>query len=307
MLKEVQLMKLTKEAFNRAREFIYTTARPLDRNLFAFLFEDGSRDDVVEELSKFQNSDGGYGNGLESDIRLKASSPMVTSVGLQYCEDIDATSEEEIVSKAIEYLISTYDQEHEYWPSTFLDVNDEPHAPWWNLDEVKPPEEESWANPNAELAGYIHRYRSLVPYDFISRLNRRLVANIESSEHIEGLYKVMCWERAYREFPEPLRSMVADIIRRTFKRDAPYTQKDLGEIRIFWLAPDSDAILISYPGNVYNLMYQELEKQADDGGWWPTWKWGQYEDVWPIAEKDWAGKITLDCLRTLTNLPNLLE
>jgi hypothetical protein len=81
----------------------------------------------------------------------------------------------------------------------------------------------------------------------------------------------------------------------------------LGAIRIFWLAPNPESILIAYPGNVYNLMYQEIERQSDDGGWWPTWTWGQYEEVWPIAKKEWAGKITLDCLRASTDLINLRE
>ena len=30
------------------------------------------------------------------------------------------------------------------------------------------------------------------------------------------------------------------------------------------------------------VKHQEIERQSDDGGWWPTWKWGQYEDVWPM-------------------------
>ncbi|MHA1951184.1 MAG: hypothetical protein ACW99G_18125 [Candidatus Thorarchaeota archaeon] len=300
-------MKLLKEAFDRAREFIHKNARPLDSSLFDYIFEQGSRDAVVEELSKFQNSDGGYGNAIEPDFRLQASSPMATSVGLQYCKDIDATEDEEIASEAIKYLLSIYDQEHEYWFNTPIDVNDAPHAPWWHVEEIKPPSEASWANPNAELAGYIHRYKSLVPSEFVTSLNKRLVTNIESSEHIDGLYKIMCWERAYKDFPEPLQSMVAEKIRRTYTKDAPYTQDDLEVIRIFWLAPNAESILISYPGNVYNLMYQEIERQADDGGWWPTWKWGLYEDVWPIAEKEWAGKITLDFLRAATELVNLRE
>jgi hypothetical protein len=100
---------------------------------------------------------------------------------------------------------------------------------------------------------------------------------------------------------------VSDKIRRTFEKITPLKQEDLGEIRILWLAPDSEAILLSYPENVYNLMHHEIERQSDDGGWWPTWKWGQYEDVWPIAEKEWAGKITLDCLRALTDLKDLRE
>jgi hypothetical protein len=53
------------------------------------------------------------------------------------------------------------------------------------------------------------------------------------------------------------------------------------------------------PENVYNLLKHEIGRQAEDGGWWPTWKWGQYEDVWPIAEREWAGKITVGCLTTL--------
>lgn len=300
-------MKLSKDAFARASEFIHENARPLDRSLFDYLFEGGPRESVLDELSKFQNSDGGFGNALEPDFRLKASSPMATSVGLQYCKVIDASVSEDIVSGAIQYLLSTYDREHGYWPSTYLDVNDEPHAPWWNLEEVKPPTEESWANPSAELAGYIHRHKSLVPKDFIVNLNKRIQTNIEISEYVDGLYKVMCWERAYREFPEPLQSMVSNKIRKTFERIAPFKQEDLGEIRILWLAPDSDAILLSYPENVYNLMHREIERQSDDGGWWPTWKWGQYEDIWPTAEKEWAGKITLDCLRALTDLINLRE
>jgi len=300
-------MKLSKEAFARAREFIQKNARPLDRSLFDYLFEEGAREAVVEELSKFQNSDGGFGNALEPDFRLEASSPMATSVGLQYCHDIGATADDEVVSRAIQYLLTTYDLDHGFWPSTYLDVNDAPHAPWWHLEEVKHPTEERWANPSAELAGYIHTYQSLVSNEFITELNKRLLTNIESSEYIEGLYNVMCWERAYMEFPEPLQSMVSDKIRRTYKKNAPFTQEDLGAIRIFWLAPNPESILISHPGNVYNLMDLEIDNQSDDGGWWPTWKWGQYEDVWPIAEKEWAGKITLDCLRALTDLINLRE
>lgn len=295
-------LKLSKEAFARAREFIFKNARPLDRSLFEYLFEDGTREAVVEELRKYQNSDGGYGQGLESDIRLQASSPIVTSVGLQYCKNIDASADEDIVSEAIQYLISTYDQDHGYWPYTFLDVNDEPHARWWNLEEVKPPTEESWANPNAELAGYVYRYKSLVPDELISSVEKRLLTNIKNTNYINGLYKVMCWERAYRDFPNQIQTMVSKMIHRTFEKDIPYTQDDMGEIRIFWLAPDSESILMSYQDNVYDLMRQEIENQADDGGWWPTWKWGQYEDVWPIAEKEWAGKMTLGCLRAMTKL-----
>jgi hypothetical protein len=34
------------------------------------------------------------------------------------------------VQKAIDYLVGTYDWNHHYWPATYENVNDEPHAFW---------------------------------------------------------------------------------------------------------------------------------------------------------------------------------
>src|SRR5690606_18055879 len=30
-------------------------------------------------------------------------------------------------------------------------------------------------------------------------------------------------------------------------------------------------------------------RQQEDGSWAPPWSWGQFEDVWPEAERDWKG------------------
>ncbi|MGY5853917.1 MAG: hypothetical protein RTU92_10150 [Candidatus Thorarchaeota archaeon] len=200
----------------------------------------------------------------------------------------------------MQYLVSTYDSKGNYWPATFKNVNDEPHAPWWHVNEIKPPDEKNWPNPNAELLGYLHRYSTYISKDMLKFLNKRALANLESSNRIEGLfYNVMCWERIYQFLPDPLRTLAKERIIQTFKEEMPLTQDELGEIRIFLLAPNTEALMLMMPENVYQLLEEEIGKQSDDGGWWPTWKWGQYEDVWPLAEKEWAGKLTVECLRTL--------
>ncbi len=62
---------------------------------------------------------------------------------------------------------------------------------------------------------------------------------------------------------------------------------------------------IALPNIVEQMLETEIGNQAEDGAWWPGWHWGQYEDVWEVAKKEWAGRITLDCLHTLKNFGKL--
>ncbi|MFW9863282.1 MAG: hypothetical protein ACFFET_13415 [Candidatus Thorarchaeota archaeon] len=292
-------MRLTKENFTKASVFVRFNARPVDRALYEYHFENGPISTVLEELAKFQNDDGGFGNAIEPDFRLKASSPMATSVGLQYCTELGLESDHPIIESAIKYLVSTYDFENDYWPATSPDVNDEPHAPWWHVIKIAPPEEKNWPNPSAEILGYVHKHSVHVPKGLLKQVNRRALENLNSSETIGGLYNLMCWDRAYRYLPEPLRSDAEKKLTRTIQAIMPLTSEALGEIRISWLAPSTDSLFLMNPDNLYKLLAEEIHRQAEDGGWWPAWKWGQFEDVWPIAEREWAGKITVHCLTTL--------
>ncbi|MFW9789176.1 MAG: hypothetical protein ACFFE2_04420 [Candidatus Thorarchaeota archaeon] len=298
-------MKLSKDAFKKAEDFIYSNARDLDIRLFEHHFKDTPKDDVLGELEKFQNQDGGFGKAIEPDFRLVESSTMATSVGLQYCIEVNAKSKDEIISNAMNYLSSTYDVEDSYWPQTPLSVNDAPHAPWWHIEEIKPPAESSWANPNAELLGYLHRYHEHVPNEILVSARKRALENLKNIDTIQSLYSFMCWERAYRLVPEPLSSLIAEKLATTLKTFEPKPDA-LGEIRVFWIAPNQDSFLLRFPGYVYWLYDREIEEQSEDGGWRPTWKWGQYEDVWPIAEKEWAGKITVNGLIAMDKF-NIIE
>jgi hypothetical protein len=296
---EVIELKLSKPAFVHAHEFIHTHARPIDLRLFQYYFEGGTKESVLEELVKYQNPDGGFGNAIEPDFRLKASSPMATSIAFQYCIKVDIFPENPLIEPAIEYLMSMYESENGYWPATSLEVNEEPHAPWWHVEKISPPSDEKWANPSAELFGYLHKFSEYVPQEFLTQVSSRVYSNLNNITLIEGIYNILCWQRAYYYLPEPLKSMVKERLDNAFSKIKPITSDFLNEVRIFWLTPSPNAVLLFNPGNIHGLFDQEIERQAKDGGWWPTWKWGQYEDSWKIAEKEWAGKITVHCLIAL--------
>jgi hypothetical protein len=60
---------------NRASDFMATHARLLDRRRFELLTGEGDRDAALAALNAYRNPDGGYGHGLEPDLRSRTSQP----------------------------------------------------------------------------------------------------------------------------------------------------------------------------------------------------------------------------------------
>ena len=60
------MKQLSCEAFARARRFIITQGRPLERALFRYRFEGAAVEGVLDELARFQNEDGGFGRALSA-------------------------------------------------------------------------------------------------------------------------------------------------------------------------------------------------------------------------------------------------
>ena len=65
-----------------AINFIKENARPVDLAVFEYFFEGKENKNVVEELRKYQNEDGGFGRGLEADCWNPNSSPIATNDAL---------------------------------------------------------------------------------------------------------------------------------------------------------------------------------------------------------------------------------
>lgn len=59
----------------RAQAFVDTHARLLDRRRYALVNGGGDPDAVLAALEAYRNPDGGYGSGLEPDLRSSESQP----------------------------------------------------------------------------------------------------------------------------------------------------------------------------------------------------------------------------------------
>ena len=154
------MKNLSRAALKQAETFLRTQARPLEQALFATFLRGASEDWALSELAAFQNSDGGFGHGLEPDLQIPGSSILATTVALQRLRELPAAADHPLVVGAMRYLLDTYDSSALAWPFVPPQVDDAPHAPWWQYDADL---SQYLANPRAEIVGYLFDYPDLVP------------------------------------------------------------------------------------------------------------------------------------------------
>jgi len=123
---------VTKEQFEKARQFIYRQGNLLTRKRFACHFEQGSTQAVVDVLACYQNNDGGFGNGLELDVMSPASSGIGMEVALGHLLELEI-SNGPVLERAIEWVLSNQ-KENGDLPHPVEAIKAYPHGNWWEDD-----------------------------------------------------------------------------------------------------------------------------------------------------------------------------
>jgi hypothetical protein len=78
----------TNDRSTAARGFLAGHARLLDRRRFELFFEDGDAEPVLAALRAYRNADGGYGHGLEPDLRAPESQPAAAWHAFEVLADV---------------------------------------------------------------------------------------------------------------------------------------------------------------------------------------------------------------------------
>lgn len=286
------------EQFGKAVQFLATQARPLERALYKFEFEGGSAEDVARELAFFQNADGGFGNGLEPDIRTAASSALVTTVALQHLSRLNASSASPLVAGAIRFLTETYDKQKAGWDIVPPEVETAPRAPWWNYN----PAHDGWGNPAIEIVGWFYTYKDIVPAQLLDEVTEHAITYINEQSSKKDFHELLCCLCFAELVPESLLRVVKPALDEMV---ANCVATDSSQWNGYCLTPVQAAEspnAIYYERlrtNVIEYLGYALTQQQEDGAWAPPWSWGQFEDVWPQAEQEWKGVLTLEALRRL--------
>lgn len=143
---------MASEKLRSIRRYLFRNARALDVARWNYHFEDGPVQDILKALACYQNTDGGFGHGLEPDIRTAGSNPMSTWAATRILREAGLPAMARLmVDRTLDYLAATL-QDNDRWPATTPAHDDGLHAPWFNHQE----EEAFWGwNPTIELAAFI--------------------------------------------------------------------------------------------------------------------------------------------------------
>src|SRR5829696_3584846 len=131
---------VSRASLEAAQSFVLRSGRVLERHRFACAFAGGDPGRVLAALQPYRNPDGGFGHGLEPDLRGPGSQPEPVDQALWILSEagaFDLPAAAEVVTAACDYLagITTSDGGV---PFVLPTVRQDPRAPWWETGDDPP-------------------------------------------------------------------------------------------------------------------------------------------------------------------------
>lgn len=285
---------------NKAKKFIIEHARPMELAEYRCIFEGGPKGAVVEELRKFQNPDGGFGNALEPDNWNPNSTPITTNDAIIHLYQCEALGEDrEMVEGTARWLKSGdgFDEGQQRWRFAVESSKEHPHAIWWEPGDGK----ESW-NPTVSLAAFLccvdggERWKELV---------REAFEWLETVEEI-GSDEVKCFMLAHGLLSWYGALDVIDLDKglKAVKRAVSLAVcHEVEKYGVEYVAgPSAFSGGAGYmPEGIEELVKAELaaidKLQMEDGGFDITWQWyTPYEQEYKQARDWWRPRVTMEKL-----------
>ena len=300
------MKKLSREQYQQALAYLQAYGRPLEQRLFEYQLQAGSPEPALEALGAFQNPDGGYGHGLEPDIRAEASSVIATSQALTLLRRLGAPVQHEQVKAATAYLIRNFDAEQQVWPIVPPAIEAAPHAPWWNVAESPETFDGFRFNPRAEVLAHLVHYRFNVPNEFLSRVTQALLADIDFDSADLGKSDFLCLRELAETDGLPdglaekltrwLAGLLPDLVQTAAERWRDYGLTPLEAAP----RPGTPWAQALDPAELDASLDELIDHQLDDGSWPLTWSWAFIDaQAWARAEREWKGVWIVNHLSSL--------
>lgn len=290
--------------YTAEKKFILKNSRPLDMARWNYLFEDGSKEDVISVLKTYQNDDGGFANALEPDCWNINSTPLQTWVATQIIKEINLEDKTHPIIKGIlDYLSSKDEFDGHRWHglNTVVTNDNYPHAPWWSYKQ----KQELTYNPTASLIGFILKYaeKDTAIYKSACELSKEAYDYFKNNFPLESMHESACFVELYNYMKEcsifnlldmkEFKKLLQKQIKQVITYDTKIWSTDyICKPSLFINSKSSDFYLENK--EICDFEYEFILKtQNEDGSWGVTWDWNDYPEQWAISKNWWQSDIII--------------
>ncbi|WP_020577594.1 hypothetical protein [Actinopolymorpha alba] len=283
-----------------ARTFIRTNARILERRLAEFHLDHdlGAGAAALEGLNAYQNADGGFGHGLEPDVRAPDSQPLFVDFATELLDDLVSTAPRfragarERAAMTIPFLRSVTSTAGGL-PIVLPSITAHPRAAHWG-DANFP----AGLNPTASIVGRLRAFG--IEDSWVDEAATFCWTQLEAPDSVTDAHTALCVLRFLETEPDRERA----------ERSYAAIGSRFDELGLFLpmpgegygltplhIAPTPDSPRRGFFSDAAIAAHLEALKAAQqpDGGWPISW-----EPPGPAAELEWRSIETLRVLRVLT-------
>ena len=295
------MKKLTERQLRAIENWIYSHARPLEVAKWKLIFDKGSGNDVVTAMQKYQNDDGGFGNGFEADTLAPESAAISSAEAIFTAQDYGLDFQSEWAKKLLHYFEKTCQNTPSFWTLIPKSIDDYPHPPWLNYS----PDTQFSPNPCAGIASALIVYGTDSQRALGNEIAQKSIDFLNSGDICFG-HQTYCLQRLYAALRDVNSNLIdeqtTDSMKRRISADVCYDKSKWTE----YVAQPLD--LIDSPASPwYPLVESGVENNidywinslSDEGCWQNNFSWGVDTDVSRRVSQNWKGYIAVSRVRIL--------
>ncbi|MBO5274923.1 MAG: hypothetical protein J6I45_09950 [Clostridia bacterium] len=301
------MRKLTQKQLCTMDAWIQQNARPYDRAKWNYLFGSGSKDAIVKEMLRYQNSDGGMGSGFEPDVICPLSAAIPTAEAIFQAYDYDLDCRSDWFASILRYFENTVQSIPKYWEDCPREAMDYPHAPWWSYA----PCTTFSPNPCAAVASAMIRYGSesqrtlgmKIAEDCFALLVSEKFCGDHDSLNIIALIEQLSAIDSPLITDQIIAAMERRILENTCFDSSKWQEYTFAPLD-FVSSPDSMWYDCVSRGIEENIEYW-LDTIDEQGIWNPNFSWGIDSDVSRQVTENWKGYITVKRAKILLSFDRI--
>lgn len=295
--------KLTGIHMKNIEKYILSNARDIEKAKWNYLFNKGTKEAIVLELVKYQNSDGGFGKALEADILLPASSSITSTEAILIAYDYGLNCDEPWFKSLLNYFEKTIENIPSFWEKVPKEVEDFPHAPWW----IYAPDTKFSPNPSAVIASAFIKYGNDEQKAIGDKIASRCIEFLNSNESCFD-HDCYCMQRLLVVLQEIKSKLIDGTVEKAMERRILECLCSDENKWTEYVAQPLD-LVDSVKSQWYKLVEPFVEKNfsfwintlKEEGFWMPSFSWGVDSEVARNVTKIWTCYIAVNRAKIMKN------